>query len=250
MCIRHVFWKLTLSCQSKMSAAVGRKRREKNYIAMWINADFSRKVFIGPDEYSWVASPQGGVERMMLDRLGAEKARATSIVRYVPNSYFPSHTHVGGEEIFVLSGVFSDDSGDYPAGWYLRNPPGSRHQPFSKSGALIFVKLWQMSHLDRDTIRIDTRLEQVWHRTDSREICPLYANDTERVCLQRLIPGARLLDDAVNGAELLVLAGDIEIDGRSFGRGSWMRLPGGLALIAGSSGASVYLKTGHLNNAY
>ena len=65
----------------------------------------------------------------MLDRIGAEVARATSIVRYAPASRFPAHVHGGGEEFFVLEGVFQDEHGDFPAGSYIRNPPQSRHTP-------------------------------------------------------------------------------------------------------------------------
>lgn len=116
---------------------------------MLINADFSRSAVITPDQYRWVASPKAGVERMMLDRIGEEQARATSIVRYAPGASFPRHTHSGGEEILVLSGTFSDEGGDYPAGWYLRSPPGSSHQPFSGPGSTIFVGLC------RDTCNFD-----------------------------------------------------------------------------------------------
>ena len=108
---------------------------------MLINADFSQPAIVTPSDYQWVESPQQGVQRVMLDRVGAEQARATSVVRYAPDSFFPRHQHPGGEEILVLSGTFSDELGHYPAGWYLRNPPGSNHQPFSVEGAVIFVKL-------------------------------------------------------------------------------------------------------------
>ena len=40
----------------------------------------------------------------MLDRIGTEKARATTIVEFQPNSKFPEHEHVGGEEFLVLKG--------------------------------------------------------------------------------------------------------------------------------------------------
>jgi anti-sigma factor ChrR (cupin superfamily) len=77
---------------------------------MLINADFSKRVIVEPGvepgQYQWAASPQAGVERMMLDRVGEEQARATSIVRYAPDSRFPPHAHPGGEEILVLSGTF------------------------------------------------------------------------------------------------------------------------------------------------
>lgn len=70
--------------------------------------------------------------------------RATSIVTYEPGSSFSAHVHAFGEEYFVLEGTFSDQSGDYPKGWYVRNPVKSAHAPFSKEGTKIFVKLAQM----------------------------------------------------------------------------------------------------------
>ena len=108
---------------------------------MELNADFSKRAVVHAARVSWVPSPIAGVERRMLDRIGEEVSRATSIVRYAPNSHFSAHTHGGGEEFFVLDGVFSDEHGDFPAGSYIRNPPGSRHTPGSEKGCTIFVKL-------------------------------------------------------------------------------------------------------------
>ena len=48
---------------------------------MFIHADFSQPVIIKPEDYHWVKSPGGEVDRMMLDRIGDEKARATSLVK-------------------------------------------------------------------------------------------------------------------------------------------------------------------------
>ena len=53
---------------------------------MRINADFTRPARLLPDEQCWVPSPQSGVTRVMLDRVGEEKARATSRVRYQAGS--------------------------------------------------------------------------------------------------------------------------------------------------------------------
>ena len=75
----------------------------------------------------WVDSPAAGVQRRMLDRIGGEVARATTIVRYAPGSRFAAHTHGGGKEFIVLEGVFQDECGDYPIGTYVRNPPTNRH---------------------------------------------------------------------------------------------------------------------------
>jgi hypothetical protein len=92
----------------------------------------------------------------MVDRIGDEVARATSIVRYAPHSRFAAHTHGGGEEFLVLEGVFQDEHGDYPAGTYVRNPPTTSHSPGSAPGCTIFVKLWQFDPDDRTPVRIDT----------------------------------------------------------------------------------------------
>lgn len=163
---------------------------------MLVNADFAHPAIVAPHQYRWTSSPQGGVERVMLDRVGAERARATSIVRYASGSRFPRHLHPGGEEILVLSGTFSDENGDYPAGWYLRNPPGSSHQPFSAEGAVIFVKLWQMRSDEDRRVRIDTRDPKAWRHCDGREVRALFADEIESVCLQRVPAGERLLPAA------------------------------------------------------
>ncbi|MDN7682842.1 MULTISPECIES: cupin domain-containing protein [Burkholderia] len=213
---------------------------------MLVNADFSRRVVVAPHQYRWVSSPQAGIERVMLDRLGGEQARATSIVRYAPASCFPAHRHPEGEEILVLSGTFSEDGAHYPAGWYLRNPPGSSHQPSSSDGAIIFVKLRQMRPIEHRRVRIDTNDPATWRRRDGREICPLFTNDTEQVSLQRLAPHEALFSAPTDCAEVLVLAGEIEDGVQSHANGSWMRLPKGEypEIIAGAGGATIYLKTG------
>src|SRR4029079_9756769 len=106
-----------------------------------VNADFTRRVVIATGAMPWIPSPQAGIERRLLDRIGGEVARATSLVRYEPTSAFPAHEHALGEEFFVLSGVFSDEHGDYGEGTYVRNPPRSRHAPRTVPGCTILVKL-------------------------------------------------------------------------------------------------------------
>lgn len=223
---------------------------------MLINADFTCRASLAPEHYQWVSSPQNGVERVMLDRVGAEKARATSIVRYAPDSYFPHHLHPGGEEILVLSGTFSADNIDYPAGCYLRNPPNSGHQPYSKEGAVIFVKLWQMPAAEARYVAIDTNNTANWQKQGNRDVCHLFSDASEQVSLQRLDANEVLFTEAAKGgAEILVLDGEL-IDGeliedaQIYTRGGWIRLPvDALTPIkAGEYGATVYLKTGHLSH--
>lgn len=212
---------------------------------MLVNADFSRSASVRPEAYRWVASPQAGVDRVLLDRVGGEVARATTIVRYAPQSHFPRHRHPGGEEILVLAGTFSDEVRDYPAGWYLRNPPGSSHCPSSAVGTIIFVKLCQMQTTEVSEVRVDTRDPANWVRQGERLVCPLFADDMETVGLQQISPGHSVDAEDHLQAELLVVEGVIEEAGQLYERGSWLRFPAHQrpALLAGDRGATVYVKT-------
>ncbi len=221
---------------------------------MLINADFSCRAALKTEEHEWIKSPQNGVERVMLDRVGFEEARATSLVRYAPSSYFPQHQHPGGEEILVLSGTFSADNKHYPTGWYLRNPPASSHTPYSDEGAIIFVKLRQMLPSEERHVAIDTHDIANWQPVGNREVCSLFSGDSEQVSLQRLKVGDALFTEdlmsqtVAGGAELLVVKGTLIEGDERYKQGSWIRWPVGAQpqIKAGKTGATIYLKTGHL----
>src|SRR6476661_2253843 len=135
---------------------------EEQTMSELINADFTKRVVLATNDLPWSPSPQAGVERRLLDRIGGEVARATSLVRYAPASAFPAHSHALGEEFLVLDGVFSDEHGDYPAGTYVRNPPGSRHSPRTAPGCTILVKLRQMAPSEKTRLVIDSTTAH-WH---------------------------------------------------------------------------------------
>jgi anti-sigma factor ChrR (cupin superfamily) len=186
----------------------------------------------------------------MLDRIGKEVARATSIVRYAPGSQFSTHTHGGGEEFLVLDGVFQDEHGDFPAGSYIRNPPTSSHTPGSVPGCTIFVKLWQFDPEDRTQVRIDTtRMSYAPDPTrEDLELMPLFQDKRESVRLERWAPNAEIVLPMTAGIELLVLEGGFSDGRESFESQSWLRLPPGATAraTAGASGCRVWVKTGHL----
>ncbi|HJT12850.1 MAG TPA: cupin domain-containing protein [Dongiaceae bacterium] len=219
---------------------------------MELNADFSQRVAVHAARIPWTPSPMAGVDRRMLDRIGDEVARATSIVRYAPRSHFSPHTHGGGEEFLVLDGVFQDEHGDYPAGSYVRNPPTSRHTPGSEPGCVIFVKLWQFDPDDRTEVRIDTG-KTAFKPAPARagvEVMPLFQDAREEVRLERWAPRTNIELALPQGAEFLVLSGNFEERSEMFSEQSWLRLPAKATLRAtvGGEGCRVWIKTGHVAN--
>ncbi|KEJ89814.1 cupin domain-containing protein [Sulfitobacter donghicola] len=214
---------------------------------MELNADFKSRVVIHSDQIEWVASPMPGVDRRMLDRIGDEVARATSIVRYAPNSKFSAHTHTGGEEFIVLEGVFQDEHGDFPAGTYVRNPPTTSHTPGSDDGCVIFVKLWQFDMDDRTQFR-KTMAEELATPVNGVATAELHRDAREIVSYSHLDADAVLVNSGTGGIEMLVIDGSVSEGGETLGKGAWLRLPEGHALnvTAGPTGAKVWLKTGHL----
>ncbi|NVK24839.1 MAG: cupin domain-containing protein [Gammaproteobacteria bacterium] len=216
-----------------------------------INADFEQRVVITPEQYKWVDSPMKGVERMMLDRVGDEVARATSIVRYAPHSEFTSHVHTGGEEFLVLDGVFSDEHQSYGKGCYVRNPIGTSHTPkIGKEGATIFVKLQQFKPADTEQQVIDTN-EQLWHQgmVNGLTVMPLHNFETENVALVKWAPNTQFnAHKHWGGEEILVLEGTFYDEHGCYPQGTWLRSPhlSEHCPYTKDDGALIYVKTGHL----
>lgn len=215
-----------------------------------LNANFDERASVHGAQQQWQASPMKGVERRMLERIGDEVARATSIVRYAPGSQFSSHVHTGGEEFLVLDGVFQDEHGDFPKGSYIRNPPNSEHTPGSEPGCTILVKLWQFEATDRTHVNVDTNTlagEPALGR-DGVRVIPLFDDHRETVRLEKWDVNTEIEFTAQGGLEVFVVEGGFEENGESFREQSWLRLPVGTKLNAqtGTDGCLVWVKEGHL----
>jgi anti-sigma factor ChrR (cupin superfamily) len=210
---------------------------------MELNADLSRPAVVHAASLPWVQSPSAGVERRMLYRVGEEQAIATSIVRYGARSFFPSHNHPQGEEFLVLDGVFEDERGRYPAGSYVRNPPGSAHAPRSAEGCTIFVRLRQFRHDDRRDVVILPAPSS--GRRSAFMPRSLFAGVDEHVVIMDFESHAAIDFAAHGGLELLVLEGDLSAFGEYLTPWSWLRLPADapLAANAGGVGCTVWVKT-------
>jgi anti-sigma factor ChrR (cupin superfamily) len=216
---------------------------------MKLNTDFSQRVVLQTGDLPWVDAPVAGIQRQLLERDGAEVARATSVVRYAPGSQFPNHVHELGEEIFVLDGVFSDESGSFGAGTYLKNPPGSSHAPGSASGCTLLVKLRHLDPDDRQTIAIDTS-NTAWFpgMVPGLSVMPLSEFGGQHTALVRWAAGTRFNPHRhYGGEEIYVLEGVFEDEFGRYPAGTWMRSPHLSAHCPFSTeGCTILVKTGHL----
>ena len=189
-----------------------------------INMDFNKFVLIHSHQQIWQSSPMAGVLRKPLARAEAERGHATSLVQYEAGSMFRPHPHPLGEEILVLNGVFSDEHGDYPAGSYFRNPPGSSHAPYSEEGCLLLVKLHQFQETDLNSCRVST--VDFWY--DGEAACDkLYDYGQEFVWLVRMTPEVNTLLslDVSSSVEIFVISGEAVYGNFELQAGSWMREP-------------------------
>lgn len=210
-----------------------------------LNMDFTQAVLIDTNKLDWVASPMSGVFRKPLAREGAERGHATSLVQYEAGSVFRPHPHPLGEEILVLSGVFSDQQGDFEAGSYFRNPPGTSHAPHSESGCLLLVKLHQFQSSDLNQVSINT--PKIWSSNES-EVLPLYMFGMERVWLVRIQNGDNLLSelDLASSVELFVISGQASYGELPLSSGMWLREPQFLSNQWNvESSCFIWLKSGH-----
>ena len=213
-----------------------------------LNMDFNQRVVIETSAMDWVPSPAPGVLRKPLAREEKERGHATSIVRYEPGSRFESHGHPLGEEILVLDGVFSDESGSYGPGMYFRNPPGSSHAPFSEEGCLLFVKLHQFQAEDTAHVAIDTHGAQWLPGQGGLTVLPLHSFGGENVALVRWPEGERFQPHRhYGGEEILVLEGELVDEHGRYPAGTWIRSPHNSQHFPYAEKETlIWVKTGHL----
>ena len=191
-----------------------------------INMDFEKRVVIDTARQEWVASPIPGVWRKPLAREDAERGHATSIVRYEPGARFSTHDHPKGEEILVLEGVFSDETGDYPAGTYFRNPEGFRHAPFSEQGCVLLVKLHQFQSDDNQHIVVDTHSASFQPGSGNLQVLPLHQHGSEQVALVRWPAGEHFQAHShFGGEEIYVISGELMDEHGCYPQGTWIRSP-------------------------
>jgi anti-sigma factor ChrR (cupin superfamily) len=191
-----------------------------------LNMNFEQRVVIETDQQPWVASPHAGVWRKPLARESAERGHATSLVKFNAGASFSEHDHPLGEEILVLSGTFSDHSGDYQAGSYFRNPEGFKHAPFSKEGCVLFVKLHQFILGDDEHVVVDTQKTDWSPGMGGLSVMPLHSYQGESTALVKWPKGERFqLHRHFGGEEVFVIKGEFIDEYGRYPQGTWIRSP-------------------------
>ncbi|MAR78511.1 MAG: cupin [Gammaproteobacteria bacterium] len=216
-----------------------------------INQDYTKKVVVHSFEEEWHTSPSDGVNRIYLERDNmSEYSKASSIVEFKANSSFDAHSHENGEEIFVLEGTFSDQTGHYPKGTYLRNPHNTAHAPFSKNGCKILVKLRQFDINDSQQVIINT-CQSKWHRglVPGLSVMPLHEYKSEHVALVKWDPCTVFNTHSHwGGEEIFVIDGVFFDEYGRYPKGTWIRSPhlSTHKPFTKNEGALIFVKTGHL----
>ena len=79
-------------------------------------------------------------------------------------------------------------------------------------------------------------------------ICPLFQSEHEQTYLEKLKPDQIFVEKSEQGIELFIIKGQLFCGTEIYPAGSWVRLPLNSAakFQAGPSGATLYVKTGHL----
>jgi len=216
---------------------------------MQINNDFSRVVVVNTSELTWQQSTTSGVMLRMLEQGGLADARTTSIVRFESGAHLPSASHEYGEEVIVLEGMFSDESGEYTAGTYIKSPPGTNRILLSESGCTLFVKRGHLQQDDLERVVVDVQNSE-WRQgmVGGLSVLPLSEFKGEHSALVRWQPGTMFNSHRHwGGEEIYVLEGVFEDEFGRYPAGTWLRNPH-MSQHAPFSreGCIIFVKVGHL----
>ncbi len=208
------------------------------------NMDLSRRVVIDTENHTLKSFQPNGTFRIPLESESRESGRLTSIVKFTPGAKLDQSTHSSGEEIVVLEGVLSDEQENYPAGTYLRIPPGDYRIFSSKQGCKIFRKSNQLLPLDTENIVINTNNAE-WHPGHGNlEVMPL----SDNTALVKWPKGAVFVNHShYGGEEIFVLKGKFNDEHGSYPKGTWIRSPHlSTHFPFVEEETIIFVKTGHL----
>lgn len=213
-----------------------------------IAQDLSKRVATDAKTLEWVPSPHRGVSRRMLERIGDEGGMATSLVRFDIGAAVPRHEHRRGEEVFVLEGIFRDESRSYPTGSYVRSPWGSSHATHSTGGCVILVKHNQIPMSDgKHVVSLPDDDAFKPSGVPGVNVRCLFEHYGESSLVERWAPGTQALIDYPKGGEILVIDGQVADAEGEYDAHWWIRMPAGSShRLHSSRGCTLWVKRGHV----
>jgi anti-sigma factor ChrR (cupin superfamily) len=206
--------------------------------------DLLREVVALADT-AWQAGHADGVVRQPLSQCN----EAAAFERFAPGARYNASPHPHATEILVLGGSFADDSGRYPVGTYIRNPPGFRNTLFSQEGGLLFVRACHFADDDVARHVVDTAASS-WRQglVAGLRVLPLHTKGTQNVALVDWQPGTYFQPHThFGGEEILVMAGEFADEYGVYPAGTWIRSPHlSRHTPFSKKGCRIWVKTGHL----
>jgi anti-sigma factor ChrR (cupin superfamily) len=214
-----------------------------------IHTDLLTRVAVLPTELAWYPTDLPGIWFGCFESDPAvQEHPVTMLTQFEPGSFFPIHAHPGGEEILVIQGSFSDETGVHSTGTYMLNPEGFIHRPYSEELCLTLVKLRQ--HGGKHRQQVKTNIYQAPWRSGAIpqvEIQQLYqqCGFPERVWIERWQPGTTLPAEIESEVkEIFVIEGNWSDELGDYPAGSWLRYPPNTAYYPSSAiGCTIYVKT-------
>ena len=232
--------------------------------AIAVNADLGQRAVVDTAAMPWSPSPWiPGIDRKFLDRYGnGQFVPSTSVVRFASGVRDPYHAHPHGEEYFVLSGIFTDHTGDYLPGFYVRHPMRWCHAPYvdvRNQDAVVWVKVSQIVEDGEPIIVTDTcdpSLPEWGERAclaGGIHVLPLYASARtgERVWIEVWEPETEdVVTQPSGGEEVFVISGSLADAGVVRPGLTWIRNPvdaeGTRWPRSTAHGCKLLMKSGHL----
>lgn len=105
-----------------------------------------RNVAVSTHSLEWQRGPKPGIEtKLLYSQAGfSDSAR---LERWAANAELGRLEYPAGAEFFVLEGAFEDETGRFEKGAWLRLPAGAAHEPTTREGCLLYVKIGGFAYL-------------------------------------------------------------------------------------------------------
>ena len=83
---------------------------------------------LDPAQIPFRETSHSGIALHFLHR-DEESGRAIVLIRMEPGCGYPTHRHIGTEEVLVLQGGYRDEQGEHEAGEFVSYADGTTHTP-------------------------------------------------------------------------------------------------------------------------